>query len=1333
MRKLFILIPAMLLTLGLNAKEIQISSGTVDIISTTIADAGTEDGDVIVLTDNGPYIQANQILFTKSITLRAAEGKQPVIAQQYYSELKNSAQVSIIGIKFDGSLYNSGVGANDHCFRCGDASANKTLYMEDCEITSFKSYIFYIKGGNHLKSLRLKDCTFSSSMRFFYTEGTTTVDLLELDGCELYSFSEKVLSEASAATLSACNITNCYFHDNPNYCVLLENTAEKSLSISNSTFADNNTGLAVNSIVETKNTTGSVLVNHCTFYNCPLNSTSYGTVKFVSPSAVVSNSIFAMPLSIYQRAIHMPDDNVVNNCLTYNYTYDTDGIRPGIAKTACVTGNPYFLNTNPENYDFTVWTTSPAHNAGTDGYDLGDYTRWNTDPATHVATINITAEDDNSLKAAIDAALPGDEIILAAGTYEESESIVLDKEITIKAAEGAHPIVKPVGNFALSNAADITIQNIKFDGTSHTASNFIYANDALNNSLSVEGCEFYNFSKAVIYASNSELIGTCTVNNCQFYDNTHSCVCFKNSAAANLTVTNSTFKNIDGSSVAAGLVESKTATGTLLVDHCTFYNCQVYNTDNGTVKVASPNATVSNCIFAMPTSTSNLRTVYIPSGLAAGTTVTNCIMHRYTHDTNIGVPSREGAVITNCNAIDPLFTDAANGDFSFLYNWGLGVSPAKEAATDGSDLGDPRWYRDNEVIPSSSIASSYNLLSTLAQLKGDVELNASDHIKYKGTSTPGTVKWKLHVDRACMISAVVDREASNISGCQLTLAVKDADGNNVGSLAMTSASYNDNDINLPGTITFPEAGDYTFVLTNSTNGSASALEKITLSYYGGAVQDVAADANTTLNVADAWFTDGFTRADGQVSPGSWKPDGQPLGYVKWNIATSETKFYDLTLNFSSENAHSMAVNIYEDEEASPVATVSESYTSTTGALTISDRINLVGGKNYIVKVTNPTSGSEAKVKSVVFVPVVATSTELPGTLAFSNAILSEKANITDGMLYFNEPGADKDPRGEWAQWEVTTDHAGLFLFTMGVTSTNGQNYKITIMDNSKNVLDFYETSLDSGDKTIQHYFALEEGSYFIQVENTRSYSKGHLTSLVVTEPAGVITINESAESNSAWSAKVDDHNTYDVQIIRTIKAGMYNTFCLPFAVSSSQCKDIFGSDVQIRTLDEATIEEGDFVLNLNFKKASDIYQGTPVLIQTSRDIVNPVFTGVEFTRATPSATTKTNANFTGTFIKSSLEASEDILFLGANNTLYFPTASVEIKGMRGWFVIHGSGGGAAPAIRSARIVENEQVITAIDLVNGQETKTNGQKLIENGQLYILYNGQMYNVQGARVK
>ncbi len=857
--------------------------------------------------------------------------------------------------------------------------------------------------------------------------------------------------------------------------------------------------------------------------------------------------------------------------------------------------------------------------------------------------------------------------------------------------------------------------------------------------LKINDTEFYGNTKDIIGGTATSHADSCIINNCYFHNNSRSAIYFPSSTVEGVEtcdgviVKNSTFANNDLSASSRSVIdvlnygETEAANIEVTVDHCTFYNNSTTNYDYSCIRSKkSTKVNITNSIFAYPSAID-----YYATNCYGGT-ISNTIVYNLNkgHRSSSNKPA-----LTNTTTVDPRFNDLANNNYTFDANWSTGsISPAWKSASDGTSLGDPRWYRDNEVLPSSGIATSYDLLSTKAQLTGDVKLNASSHITYKGTTTPGTVKWKLTVERACVVSAIVDREAGNNSGCILTLTVKDADGNEVGALAMTSGSYNDNDIILPGTINFTEAGDYTFILTNSTANSGAILEKIILTYEGGAVQNIATDENTTLNVADALFTSGFTRADGQVSPGSWKPEGQPLGYVKWNIATSASKFYDLTLNFSSTNAHSMAVNIYEDEEAFPVATVSESFTETTGTLTLTDRINLAGGKNYVVKVTNPTSGSAAKVTSVVFTPVVATTTVLPDELEFSNAILSEKAHITDGKLYFNVIG-DTDPCGQWARWNVTADHAGLFLFTMSTNSDNGQNYKISILDDGENVIDSYQTtSLESGAKTIKHYFNLAAGDYSVKVENTRSYSKGHLTSLVVTEPGDVITIDEKATTITSWEDQLDVANV-DVKIIRILRGGMYNTFVLPFAISSDQAKEIFGENVEMYTLKQATVED-DYILNLELKSESSTYQGTPIFIKPANDVENPIFIDVTIKATTVGTTTKTNANFAGTFVKTTLEANQDILFLAQDNKLYYPAVDINVLGMRGWFVIHDAPV-PAPQITRARIVNHENVVTEIELVgNSLPTEFGDNKVtkrIENGQLLIIREGAMFNTLGVRIK
>lgn len=929
--------------------------------------------------------------------------------------------------------------------------------------------------------------------------------------------------------------------------------------------------------------------------------------------------------------------------------------------------------------------------------------------ATRTEISTSTYGSDNVRKALYYAS-PNDTIVLADGTYEESTSnyLAFDKNIVLMAA-GNGAIIRTQVPVTITNGARAEIIGVKFDATNMTSySHLIYAADeSANNRLILDGCDIYNYTggKAIIAARSSKKLDSLIINNCKFYNHTtRSCVFLENTENKGLIVTNSTFYNIatGTESFDAGILDDRSTTAEVRVDHCTFYNVIAQNTDFAAVgKIKSSNSIVSNCIFMMPESTGSLRAIRDVA------TANNCLTYNYTYDSNWGIHS--SVAKNNCIQLkDPAFVNAASGDFHIT-----DASPAHLVGSDNKSLGAKCWW---PAAPETDFATAYNLVGSKAGLIGNIRLNANSNIEYYDKEVAGTAVWEVKATRACAIQAVIDMETGSASGSIFQIKVYKENGEEVGTF---NASYKDDDedINMSGTVYLPKAGVYTFKLFNNQGWSSAKVEKIILSYVGGAVQNIATDVNTTLPIAEAWFS-GCTRDNDYIK---YPSSGTADAWIMWNIATSETKYYDLTVNINTEYAHGFTIAIYEDEDAEPITSVTEgTYVNTKGVLALElGRINLAGEKNYVVKVTNAPSGSQAKVANVVFAPVVATATELPATLNFIDAVLSEKAFIQDGMLYFNEIG-DSNPQGQWAQWEVTTDHAGKFLFTLNATSTNGQKYKITIYDNLNNEVDSYEENFDSGDKTMKHFFVLAAGTYYIKVENTRSYSKGHLTSLVVTEPE-VITLDEAATSFT-YQTGVKHY-----QLIRTLKAGMYNTFCSPLKLTSDVCQAVFGEDVEIYTLKEA-IADGT-VLNVELKSESGVWQGTPVFIRPSHDIVNPIFIDVEMMADNPASTTKTNADFVGTFVATSLAAGANILYLGPNNTLYYPEVTTPIKGMRAWFAIHDTSTPSS-AIKRMRIVENANVVTEIDLVGAEN---NTIKTIENGQLIITIDGVRYNVMGVKLQ
>lgn len=1079
---------------------------------------------------------------------------------------------------------------------------------------------------------------------------------------------------------------------------------------------------------------------------------------------------------------------------------------------------------------------------------------------------NINNSTADALRLALYNSTAGDTIVMAEGIYEESNSdyIAWRRSNVVMAAEGANVIIKPHVSFRVRGGARAELIGVKIDASELNTLSTSYKNifesgeNVDGNCLILENCEIYgNPTETVIRAQSDKKLDSIIINNCYIHDNAQVILRLESTSMKGVIITNSTIANIaNGGSfwVAPMDIKNTSSDAKVIVDHCTFYHNTSISSSYADVTVgysgsATSDVTITNCIFAQPAPYEGSRAI----NLVNGGTVRNCLTFNYTKSTN-GI---QGATVKeNCIAVDPLFTDAANGVYSFPGNWVTpSISPARGAATDGSDLGDPRWY-SAEVLPDVDFASPYQFIGPKALLTGQIGLNTNDHIEYYDTEAKGTATWKIHATRACVLNATLNMEAGSSSGHKFKVEALDADGNSVGELAEPSSTSSDGNINLPGTLSIPAEGDYTVILYNLTAWSSAKLEGVTFTYVGGDVQAMPG----TTNIADAWFSAQGTRADGKIdfpdgyiqdgwvkwnvsfadaanynvtvnienanghwytvalyrsesdespitvtegaqkstigtlelgamevpagnyilkvtnatqysdaklisvnfayaggaaidlsktTPASLLPNADAIlsddwsieegkisyaeskattGYAKWNVNCADYANYNVTVNISSDNGHGIRVEVFEDEVQPAIYTLDEPSSGKyhTGDLALDLGNILLADREYVVKITNTVSSSHAKIASIVITYVNGAQATLPATFNFEDGMLSAKAHVTAGELWFNEIG-DSNPVGQWAKWNVKAAAAGTFLFTMNVSSTNSQSYKISILDELENEIDAFESgSLGSGDKTVKHYFNLAAGNYTVQLENTYSWSQGHIVSLVVTQPS-LLVLDEAAETNAVIHDNYRN-GMHDIQIIRTIVAGMYNTICLPFDVSSSQLPAIFGSNVELKQMSSAELNGDE--LDLIFADATSIYRGTPYLIKTSSNIVNPVFTDVEIKEEAGQVTTGTNADFIGSFIKGEVPAGENNLFLGPNNLLYFSQTATPIKGMRAWFQVKGVPN-AMQAIKRANIVTSGQVITSVDFVKDANNGT--LKTIENGQVFIIRDGIRYNVMGIKLQ
>ena len=164
-----------------------------------------------------------------------------------------------------------------------------------------------------------------------------------------------------------------------------------------------------------------------------------------------------------------------------------------------------------------------------------------------------------------------------------------------------------------------------------------------------------------------------------------------------------------------------------------------------------------------------------------------------------------------------------------------------------------------------------------------------------------------------------------------------------------------------------------------------------------------------------------------------------------------------------------------------------------------------------------------------------------------------------------------------------------------------------------------------------------------------------------------LVLDENNEDNEAILSAYD-RRICNVNMKRTIRAGMYNTLCLPFDVDEETLVEKFGEDVEIATLNGAHMNGDKVVFEFENTNEYGIIAGLPYLIHVSKDVKDPSFSDVTIkNRLIPIVFSL--ASFYPIYSTSALEGgNQSLRFVGANNTLYYPDVnSGKMKGFRAFF------------------------------------------------------------------
>lgn len=219
-------------------------------------------------------------------------------------------------------------------------------------------------------------------------------------------------------------------------------------------------------------------------------------------------------------------------------------------------------------------------------------------------------------------------------------------------------------------------------------------------------------------------------------------------------------------------------------------------------------------------------------------------------------------------------------------------------------------------------------------------------------------------------------------------------------------------------------------------------------------------------------------------------------------------------------------------------------------------------------------------------------------------------------------------------------------------------------------------------------------------------------------------------------------NTHNILVERKFLPTVtdYNTLCLPFSLSSligtpyagATILDFTGTTLQ-------TIGE-EVMLVLNFTKVNAIEAGRPYLIQPNSNLGDSyTFSNISYS-AVPEPTAKSVAQEHATFHAVlnpgvvTVAADAPTLILVDQNRLALVSQNGEMKGLRGYFTLSPEMASVASNGRCYLSI-SKPAPTDVEVLTDPQPKARQQvqKIMRNGQIFIIRDGETYTITGQKVR
>lgn len=308
-----------------------------------------------------------------------------------------------------------------------------------------------------------------------------------------------------------------------------------------------------------------------------------------------------------------------------------------------------------------------------------------------------------------------------------------------------------------------------------------------------------------------------------------------------------------------------------------------------------------------------------------------------------------------------------------------------------------------------------------------------------------------------------------------------------------------------------------------------------------------------------------------------------------------------------------------------------------------------------------------------------------------NSDVIQMRNKTNYMGTFTSPVFDEMPNG----YKVNV-YYGISEGNEPLTITSNEETSATSISNA-----YGDKDRSNGTGYCTSIILANGSSFTVNVGGSTCY----VSKIEIIPLSAPLTLEEDATDTDTKIAN-NNGKTQDVTLTRSLKAGLWNTICLPFDVTANQVESVLKATGYVKEFDK----EDEASATIFFKPATEMKAGVPYLIKPTEDAKVLNFKDVTINNV--DELSRINGNdycICGVFGKYTMKTNGTELFLNAAGKFVAPAPGKEtMKGFRAYFNVPSNASAAALNINIDGETTGINSIETETTVNGKVYNLNGQ-------------------------